>query len=81
MTVETNQPHPPPEGEKKTRKPSGASRIGQVRCLNCFERFRPAAKAERAACPACKVEWRISWPYPKTAKIRGPVWDKYPTAK
>jgi hypothetical protein len=22
------------------------------------------------------MEWRISWTYPKVAKIRGPVWDK-----
>jgi len=24
------------------------------------------------------MEWRISWPYPRTAKIRGPVWEKFP---
>jgi hypothetical protein len=52
-----------------------------VRCLNCFARFRPDARAERATCPQCDTEWRISWPYPKTAKIRGPVWDKYPGVK
>ena len=51
------------------------SRDGEVRCLNCFTRFRPAARAEKATCPKCDAEWRISWPYPKTAKIRGPVWD------
>jgi len=22
------------------------------------------------------MEWRISWPYPNMAKIRGPVWEK-----
>jgi len=21
------------------------------------------------------MEWRISWPFPETAKVRGPVWD------
>jgi len=55
------------------------SRDGEVRCLNCFERFRPGPRAERAACPGCKTEWRISWAGPDFAKIRGPVWDKYPT--
>jgi len=52
-----------------------------VRCLNCFERFRPPTKSERTLCPMCGVEWRISWPFPGTAKIRGPVWEKYPGAK
>jgi hypothetical protein len=50
-----------------------------VRCLNCFERFRPEKKAERATCPSCGIEWRISYPYPTTPKIRGPVWEHYPT--
>jgi hypothetical protein len=50
-----------------------------VRCLNCFERFRPPARAERATCPKCAVEWRISYPYPGNPKIRGPVWEKYPS--
>jgi hypothetical protein len=22
------------------------------------------------------MEWRISWTYPRVAKIRGPVWEK-----
>jgi predicted RNA-binding Zn-ribbon protein involved in translation (DUF1610 family) len=57
------------------------SRDGEVRCLQCFKRFRPAARAERAACPNCGTEWRISWADPKFAKIRGPVWDKYPNPK
>ena len=52
------------------------SRIGEVRCLNCFERFRPGLRAEKATCPKCKMEWRISWPYQNMAKIRGPVWEK-----
>ncbi|HUT77736.1 MAG TPA: hypothetical protein VM285_08630 [Polyangia bacterium] len=62
-------------------KTEAASRDGEVRCLQCFARFRPGAGADRATCPKCAVEWRISWPYPKTAKIRGPVWDKYPGAR
>jgi hypothetical protein len=62
-------------------KADDKSRDGEVRCLNCFERFRPPAKSERTLCPACGVEWRISWPFPGTAKIRGPVWEKYPGAK
>ncbi|RKY89207.1 hypothetical protein DRQ09_01750 [candidate division KSB1 bacterium] len=54
----------------------GKSREGEVRCLNCFSRFRPAPGVERAFCPECKMEWRISWASKKTAKIRGPVWEK-----
>ncbi|MBI4722452.1 MAG: hypothetical protein HY769_05555 [Candidatus Stahlbacteria bacterium] len=52
------------------------SRIGEVRCLNCFARFHPNSKAEKFTCPKCKMEWRISWPYPNMPKIRGPVWGK-----
>ncbi len=59
-------------------KPPSTSRDGQVRCLACFTRFRPAPRAERAQCPGCELQWRISWPYPRTAKIRGPVWESYP---
>jgi rRNA maturation endonuclease Nob1 len=51
-------------------------RHGEVRCLNCFERFYVAQGATKDVCPKCKMEWRISWPYPDTAKIRGPVWEK-----
>jgi hypothetical protein len=53
---------------------SSKSRDGEVRCLNCLSRFRPGTQAERAVCPACEIEWRISWPYART----GPVWEKYP---
>lgn len=52
-------------------------RDGEVRCLSCFARFWPEPGAERASCPSCGLEWRISWPYPKTAKIRGPVWETH----
>ena len=58
-------------------KTGAKSRDGQVRCLNCFERFRPEVRAERAECPSCGMSWRISWPFPNTAKIRGPVWERY----
>ena len=53
------------------------SRDGEVRCLNCFARFRPRSHADRAACPQCSAEWRISWPYPKTAKISN-AWKRMP---
>jgi rRNA maturation endonuclease Nob1 len=53
-------------------------RDGEVRCLNCFERFCPSRGTDKSTCPKCGMEWRISWPYPQTAKIRGPVWEKYP---
>ena len=51
-------------------------RFGQVRCHNCFERFRPAQGAERAACPGCGWEWYISWSG-NLAKIRKPVWESW----
>jgi rRNA maturation endonuclease Nob1 len=57
-------------------KAKGAERESQVRCLKCFTRFGPPARAERAACPACGMEWRISWLDPTFPKIRGPVWEK-----
>jgi predicted RNA-binding Zn-ribbon protein involved in translation (DUF1610 family) len=62
----------------KINKVMEGARDGEVRCLTCFERFRPAVGAERAKCPKCGIEWRISWPYPKTARVRGPVWENYP---
>jgi hypothetical protein len=52
------------------------TRDSHVRCLNCFVRFSPKPGAQEARCPECNIEWRISWPYPGTAKIRGPVWNK-----
>jgi len=55
---------------------SKRERMGRVRCLSCFTRFRPALNTERASCPNCGMEWRISWTYPNVAKIRGPVWEK-----
>jgi hypothetical protein len=59
--------------EKKT------TRGGEVRCLNCFERIFPPPGPERYACPACKMEWRISWASADVPKIRGPVWEKVRT--
>ena len=52
------------------------SRVGQVRCQNCFERFRPPLGVDKAACPACNWEWYISW-NEKLAKIRKPVWESW----
>lgn len=54
-----------------------SDRMGVIRCLNCFERFRVPPRAEVATCPSCGWEWRISWPNPKLAKIRGPVWESW----
>ena len=48
---------------------------GQVRCLNCFERFEPAYAEEKAKCPNCKMEWRLTWSSPTSVKVRGPVWQ------
>jgi hypothetical protein len=65
-----------PEKTKSIDKKS--SRDGEVRCLACFERFDVPRGTEKMSCPKCQLEWRISWPYPQTAKIRGPVWNKLP---
>jgi rRNA maturation endonuclease Nob1 len=51
-------------------------RVGQVRCHNCFERFWPPPRAEKASCPTCGWEWYISWKG-KLAKIRKPVWESW----
>lgn len=52
------------------------SRVGQVRCHNCFERFRPALGVDKATCPNCNWEWYISWSG-DLAKIRKPVWENW----
>jgi rRNA maturation endonuclease Nob1 len=52
------------------------SRIGQVRCLNCFERVRVPPRAEKITCPNCGWEWRISWVNAELPKVRGPLWEK-----
>ncbi|HUS70992.1 MAG TPA: hypothetical protein VM075_09510 [Anaerolineae bacterium] len=52
------------------------SRIGEVRCLNCFARYRVPPKADKFVCPECGSEWRVSWVNAELAKIRGPMWDK-----
>ncbi|MFB0520612.1 MAG: hypothetical protein ACETWD_04175 [Desulfatiglandales bacterium] len=62
----------------KIKKVMEGARDGEIRCLACFTRFRPKRSVDRAACPSCGVQWRISWPYPKTARLQGPVWETYP---
>lgn len=52
------------------------SRAQEIRCLKCFSRFTPDPGSERAFCPGCEMEWRISWLNPDTPKIRGPVWEQ-----
>jgi hypothetical protein len=51
-------------------------RVGEVRCPNCFERFWPLPGVEKETCPACGLEWYISWK-DKLAKIRKPVWESW----
>ena len=51
-------------------------RVGEVRCHNCFVRFRPAPGARKVPCPSCGWEWIISWSG-KLAKIRKPVWESW----
>lgn len=66
-----------PHKKKGGRVRHGDSdRVGEVRCLNCFSRFRPPPGAERASCPSCGWEWYISWAG-KLAKIRKPVWESW----
>jgi rRNA maturation endonuclease Nob1 len=59
------------ETQKKRSK-----RSGQVRCQNCFVRFRPPHGAEKAACPECGFQWYISWSG-ELAKVRKPVWENW----
>lgn len=33
----------------------GSERLGEVRCLNCFQRFEVAPRAEVAACPMAEI--------------------------
>ena len=47
-----------------------------VRCLNCLERFYVKRGVQKATCPGCQMEWRMSWHEDGMAKIRGPVWEK-----
>jgi len=60
----------------QTERDEKSKRAGQVRCPNCFARFRPPPGADRASCPACGREWYISWAG-KLAKIRKPVWETW----
>ena len=57
-------------------KQKASDRIGEVRCLNCFHRYKVPPKADRFVCPECDWEWRVSWVNPKLAKVRGPMWDR-----
>ncbi|UCH31519.1 MAG: hypothetical protein JSV05_08510 [Candidatus Bathyarchaeota archaeon] len=45
--------------------------MSEVRCLNCLKRFLVPLKTEVMACPYCKTKYRISWPTPNQAKVRG----------
>ena len=50
--------------------------MGNVRCLQCFERISFPSGAKQAACPKCGFEWRLSWNMgPDFPRIRGPVWE------
>jgi rRNA maturation endonuclease Nob1 len=53
-----------------------SKRSGEVRCQNCFTRFRPPHGAEKASCPECGWEWYLSWSG-DLAKIRKPVWESW----
>ncbi len=57
-------------------KGKSQSREGEVRCVNCFARFRPSPGVDRASCPECGLEWYISW-IGTLAKIRKPVWENW----
>jgi AcrR family transcriptional regulator len=66
-------------GKPGLERPSATSatlRDRELRCLNCFTRFVPEPGADRALCPQCRIEWRLSWLTPEAPKIRGPVWEK-----
>lgn len=42
-----------------------------VRCKACIKRFEVPLGATLAECPYCGKKWRISWPKPGHAYIRG----------
>lgn len=42
-----------------------------VRCKACIKRFEVPLGATVAECPYCGKRWRISWPKPGHAYIRG----------
>ena len=42
-----------------------------VRCKECVQRFEVPLNASEAQCPHCGKKWRISWPKPGQAYIRG----------
>ena len=60
----------------ETKSVDKSGRFGQVRCQNCFERFRPLPGATQSTCPGCGWEWYISWKG-NLAKIRKPVWESW----
>ena len=57
-------------------KSGKSKRVGQVRCPNFFERFRPGPGTDRETCSNCGMEWYISWKG-KLAKVRKPVWENW----
>ncbi len=63
-------------GTENPIKPEAESTA--VRCLSCFNRFSPPAGLEEAQCPVCGLWWRLTWVGKDFAKIRGPVWKKFP---
>jgi len=61
----------------KIDKVMTGKRDGEVRCLACFARFWPQRGPDRAACPNFDMERRISWPFPRAAKVGGSIWGRY----
>ena len=76
MAADTKMGTKPHKKKGGQRRQGQSNRMGEVRCLNCFARFRPPSGAEKASCTACGWEWHISWAG-KLAKIRKPVWESW----
>jgi len=59
------------ESLRKTRT------YGQFRCHNpsCMGRLQPQTGVDHVKCPACGMEFRVSWIKSGFPRIRGPVWD------
>jgi len=65
--------------EMKINKIIEGRHDGEVNCPACYTRFWLKQGVKKVKCPGCGMEWKISRPYPRTVKVRGPNWETCPT--